>query len=370
MPFSILTTFILSFWLLLFFRKVAKKIDLVDKPSARKHHQGAIPLIGGVSIYFAMFISSLIFGERAFEEGLFYGCGAVLIVIGVLDDKFDISFKVRLLVQAGIALTMIFVADCSLENLGSIVGNLPISLPNWVAYSMTIIAVVGAINAFNMVDGIDGLLGGLACVSFGALGIMFMLEGNASLAQLCAIFIAALIPYILLNLGIPFGPRYKIFMGDAGSMLIGFSVVWLLIRASQNANTEIIRPVTALWFIALPLMDMASIMVRRMRKGHSPFKPDREHLHHICQRIGLSPAMTLLFICSLAALFAAMGIFGEIFNVSEKRMFVAFMSLFGVYFFTLNHIFRITAAIRRRLGKPPLEEEPPLHHPVTTQTAK
>ncbi|MGF1867392.1 UDP-N-acetylglucosamine--undecaprenyl-phosphate N-acetylglucosaminephosphotransferase [Enterovibrio norvegicus] len=355
MSLAILTTFLLSFVLLFVLRKVAKKIGLVDKPNERKHHKGAVPLVGGVSIYLAVLIASLIYTERNPDDLLYLFCGAVLIVIGVLDDKFDISFKVRLFVQAGISLAMIFAADLSLESLGSIAGNVPVYLPDWVSYAVTIIAVIGAINAFNMVDGIDGLLGGLASVSFGALAIMFWWGGHNVLAAHCVMMIAALVPYILLNLGIPLGQRFKIFMGDAGSMLIGFSVVWFLIRASQSDHSDTIRPVTALWFIALPLMDMATIMTRRIRKGHSPFKPDREHLHHICQRIGFSSRMTLVVICLLAASFAAIGIVGEVHQVNETVMFVGFIALFALYFTTISHIFRITTKIRQWLGKAPIE---------------
>jgi UDP-GlcNAc:undecaprenyl-phosphate GlcNAc-1-phosphate transferase len=120
------------------------------------------------------------------------------------------------------------------------------------------------------------------------LGIVFYISGNEYLATICLLIVTALIPYILLNLGFPLGRRFKIFMGDAGSMFIGFSVVWMLIRGTQEVDIIAFKPVTALWLIAIPLMDMATIMIRRMRKGHSPFKPDREHLHHICERMGLS----------------------------------------------------------------------------------
>ncbi|WP_028024890.1 UDP-N-acetylglucosamine--undecaprenyl-phosphate N-acetylglucosaminephosphotransferase [Enterovibrio calviensis] len=356
MSLAILTTFLLSFVLLFVLRKVAKKIGLVDKPNERKHHKGAVPLVGGVSIYIAVLLASLIYIDKTPDDVLYLFCGAVLIVVGVLDDKFDISFKVRLFVQAGISLAMIFVANLSLESLGSIAGNVPLFLPDWVSYAVTIIAVIGAINAFNMVDGIDGLLGGLASVSFGALAIMFWWGGQNMLAANCVMMIAALVPYILLNLGIPLGQRFRIFMGDAGSMLIGFTVVWMLIRASQVEHTDTIRPVAALWIIALPLMDMATIMVRRVRKGHSPFKPDREHLHHIFQRIGLSSRMTLVVICGLAASFAAIGILGEVHQVGETAMFIGFMALFAAYFATINHIFRITAKIRQCMGKEPLME--------------
>lgn len=91
----------------------------------------------------------------------------------------------------------------------------------------------------------------------------------------------------MMNLGI-LGRERKVFMGDAGSMMIGFAVIWLLLGASQDPLETMMRPITALWLIAVPLMDMAAIMFRRVRRGDSPLKPDREHLHHIFQRLGFT----------------------------------------------------------------------------------
>ena len=101
---------------------------------------------------------------------------------------------------------------------------------------------------------------------------------NIWVSCLYVVFIVAIIPYILMNLGI-LGRERKVFMGDAGSMMIGFTVIWLLLGASQDPSGSLMRPITALWLIAVPLMDMAAIMFRRVRRGVSPFKPDREHLH-------------------------------------------------------------------------------------------
>ncbi|MCG3880495.1 UDP-N-acetylglucosamine--undecaprenyl-phosphate N-acetylglucosaminephosphotransferase, partial [Psychrobacter sp. Ps6] len=212
---------------------------------------------------------------------------------------------------------------------------------------ITIIAVIGAINAFNMVDGIDGLLGGLASVTFTALGTVFYISGNSYLATVCLLIVTALIPYIMLNLGFPLGRRFKVFMGDAGSMFIGFSVVWMLIRGTQEPEVIAFKPVTALWLIAIPLMDMTTIMIRRIRKGHSPFKPDREHLHHICQRIGLSPLMTLFIICFMASVCAGIGIWADLSGVAESTMFIAFLILFAVYFMAISYIWRITTFIKK-----------------------
>jgi UDP-GlcNAc:undecaprenyl-phosphate GlcNAc-1-phosphate transferase len=207
--------------------------------------------------------------------------------------------------------------------------------------------VIGAINAFNMVDGIDGLLGGLALVTFAALGYMFYGAGQIELAHFCLLLMVAMLPYIMLNLGFPFGRRFKVFMGDAGSMFIGFTAIWLLIEASQDLQEVVIRPVTALWFIGLPLMDMVCIMSRRIKKGQSPFKPDREHLHHICQRVGMSPRMSLLVICLIAIMMAAVGVWSEYRKVNETVMFVSFLLVFVLYYLAISYVWRITAFMHR-----------------------
>jgi UDP-GlcNAc:undecaprenyl-phosphate GlcNAc-1-phosphate transferase len=344
---SILFVLFFSFLCLFAFRKLAKKVGLVDKPNERKLHIGQVPLIGGVSIYCTLMAALFSFFPITSSLLLYTACSTVLIVLGVLDDRFDLSFKTRLVVQAGISLAMILIGYKSLHYLGAMFTDEAFTIPTYLSYLVTIFAVIGAINAFNMVDGIDGLLGGLASVTFSALGLMFYLGGNEKLAIFCLLFVCAIVPYIMLNLGVPFGRRFKVFMGDAGSMFIGFTAIWLLIEASQGRNELVIRPVTALWFIALPLMDMVCIMTRRIRKGQSPFKPDREHLHHICQRIGLSSSQSLFVICLLASIMAGVGVLSELYNVSESLMFLSFLLTFVIYFSVIANIWRITAFLHK-----------------------
>ncbi len=338
-----------SFTALFYLRKLAKKIDLVDKPNARKLHHGSVPLVGGISICLSMLYFLFNNPNIIPNTELYAACILVLVFIGALDDKFDISFKIRFAVQAGLSVAMMVIGNIELHSLGNIFGSGDVTL-GWPGYLVTIIAVVGAINAFNMVDGIDGLLGGLSIVTFGGLGIMLAHDGQFNIAYLCLVMVVITIPYILLNLGV-FGRKRKVFMGDAGSMLIGFTVIWLLLLSSQNGTKPPLRPVTALWLIAVPLMDMAAIMIRRIRRGDSPFKPDREHLHHIFQRLGLSSLQTLALICLIATSFAAFGILGEMYNISEALMFYSFMVCFFIYAAMLNYVWRITSWLRGFLGE-------------------
>ncbi len=332
-----------------------KKIGLVDKPNARKLHDGAVPLVGGISICLVL-AQYLTFKPDTIEHSwLYLLCICTLTVIGAIDDKVDLSFKIRMGVQALLSIVMMKVAGIELHSLGDMFGLGQISL-GWLGTIITIFAVIGAINAFNMVDGIDGLLGGLSIVTLGALAYLLQVDSQHGAAYLCIVIIVAMLPYIFMNLGI-LGRERKVFMGDAGSMMIGFTVIWLLLGVSQREQTEpLMRPVTALWLIALPLMDMTAIMIRRVRRGDSPFKPDREHLHHIFQRLGLGPRQTLVAICTIALAFASFGIYGETTNVPEVVMFGLFITCFFGYAILLAYVWRITSFLRSKFNKSAKEQ--------------
>lgn len=342
--------FFSSFATLFLMRKVAKKVGLVDKPNARKLHDGAVPLVGGISISLVL-AQYLTFKPNIIEHSwLYLLCIAILTLIGAIDDKVDLSFKFRMGIQALLSIIMMKLAGIELHSLGNMFGIGEISL-GWLGSIITIFAVIGAINAFNMVDGIDGLLGGLSIVTLGALAYLLQVDSQHGAAYLCIVIIVAMLPYVFMNLGI-LGRERKVFMGDAGSMMIGFTVIWLLLGVSQTEQSEpLMRPVTALWLIALPLMDMAAIMIRRLRRGGSPFEPDREHLHHIFQRLGLGPIQTLVIICTIAIAFAAVGIYGENANIPEVIMFMLFIACFVGYATALTYIWRITSFLRSKFVK-------------------
>ena len=337
--------FVTAFFLLFFLRKLAKKINLVDRPNERKKHQGVIPLVGGISIYLTILFALWYRPDLIINADIYVLCSSVLVIMGAIDDKYDVDYRIRLVVQILISCTMIFGAGLSLKSLGGLLFGYELILGP-LGYIVTVFAVLGAINAFNMVDGIDGLLGGLTLTTFGGLAYLNYVDGQLLLARFCILMMIVVTPYIILNLGFPFGTRRKVFMGDAGSMLIGFTVIWVLLQGTQGPKAQM-YPVTALWLIAVPLMDMITIMIRRIRKGGSPFRPDREHLHHICMRAGLSPFQSLLFICSLGSVYALIGILLESFNIPELASFILFVLLFLLYIWGVNSVWRLLAWIRR-----------------------
>lgn len=338
--------FMLATFSLFFFRKLANKINLVDRPNERKKHVGVIPLAGGISIYTTLMIALWFEQNLLVNTDVYVLCSSILVMMGAIDDKYDVDYRIRLVVQIIISCAMIFAAGLSLKSLGHIFFGYEVDLGP-LGYIVTILAVLGAINAFNMVDGIDGLLGGLTIVTFGALSYIHYADGQLPLARFCLMMMIVVLPYIFLNLGFPFGVGKKVFMGDAGSMLIGFTVIWVLLQGTQGPKAQM-YPVTALWLIAIPLMDMITIMVRRIRKGHSPFKPDREHLHHICLRAGLSSRTTLFFICVLALLLVIIGIAIEAGNIPELISLILFFLVFFIYFLGVNSIWRVLSWLRKR----------------------
>ncbi|NOU51797.1 UDP-N-acetylglucosamine--undecaprenyl-phosphate N-acetylglucosaminephosphotransferase [Pseudoalteromonas sp. JBTF-M23] len=343
-----LSVFLAAFVSLFLFRKLAKVINLVDTPNERKHHVGKIPLVGGLSIFIIVF-SYLCVSPSTLSHSNLYLCSAgFLLLIGVWDDLKDLDFKLRLAIQAFTSLVMMIGGELVLTNLGYLIGPFELNI-FYIGYFLTFIAVIGAINAFNMVDGIDGLLGGMATVTFGAMSVLFLLSGHTQLLSFSLVIVIATIPYILMNIGIPFGARFKVFMGDAGSTVIGFTVVWLLIEGSQGPSRSF-DAITGLWITAVPVMDALSTIFRRLKKGQSPFKPDREHLHHILIRLGLTPRLALLAICFIAFVFATFGVISEVIGIPNYIMFWGFILVNFAYFYIMSRIWRITVRIRRRFG--------------------
>ncbi len=343
------TTFLLTLAAIFILIPVANKIGLVDKPHGRKQHVGAIPLIGGISIFSGVALTLSWFGLPMDTHWYYLLCGGAIVILGVFDDFLDLSVKLRLCAQVIIALVMMYGLQLYVGNLGNLIGTGDLKL-GYIGIPFTVVAVIAAINAFNMIDGIDGLAGMLSGVSFVSLTLMMGVGGQIEHAVLPMVLVFAIIPYLLFNLDLIGKGKGKIFMGDAGSMLIGLSVIWLLIVGSQSDSASF-RPVTALWVIAIPLMDMVAIMIRRMRKGQSPFMADREHLHHIFLRLGLNSRQALVVITSLASMLATIGVVGEYLLVPDGVMLLLFLLMFAIYSLSLQYIWRITRFIKRYKAK-------------------
>jgi UDP-GlcNAc:undecaprenyl-phosphate GlcNAc-1-phosphate transferase len=330
------TAFCFAFLAIKFFKPVAIEVGLVDKPSERKHHSGHIPLIGGISIFLAVLAASLLWLPNTLELRMYLIASAMMVFIGALDDKFDLRVRVRIIGQIIIASLMIYGVGGYISNLGNLFGFGDIVLGP-IGILFTYVAIIVVINAYNMIDGIDGLIGSLSINTFTSVAILFIMSGQTDYLSYPLILATATIPYLMFNLGLLNKGTKKIFMGDAGSMFVGLSVIWLLTMGTQGEQASF-KPVTALWICAIPLMDMLAIVVRRYKNGKSPFKPDRDHLHHILQRAGFSSRQTLVIISTIATVMSAIGLTGEYFNITESIMLVSFLAIFIIYLLIFRSI--------------------------------
>ena len=345
----IFTAFLVATILLVIMTPLAHQLGLVDFPDEkRKNHRGMVPLTGGVGIFGAVLVASFATDVWFKNGSLFFTASAFIVLLGMVDDKFDLSAKGRLVCQFGVAAIMAYSAQNYLTSLGDILG-LGIVDFGIAGYFFTLICVVGVINAFNMIDGIDGLAGGMSLIVLGSFVFMLLLSNNGQAAMGPLVVISAIVPFLAFNLSWKGFKGNKIFMGDSGSMFVGLTIVWLLVEYTQGAEAAM-RPITAVWLIGLPLMDMAAIMYRRARKGKSMLQPDKQHLHNIFMRLGLSSRRALVSILLLGSCYAAVGIIGEIFLVPEYIMFWGFVALLVAYSAIIQHIWRVLIVLRADAG--------------------
>ncbi|WP_043148458.1 UDP-N-acetylglucosamine--undecaprenyl-phosphate N-acetylglucosaminephosphotransferase [Aeromonas media] len=320
-------------------RPLSAKLQLVDLPNQRKQHVGAVPLIGGIAVCLGVYLSVFFTIPLQSSIIIMLSCAGCMMLIGAIDDAKDISPWIRLSLQALLILVLCLSTNISLHQFGDVLGVGNLTIP-FVDLLVAIVAVCAAINAYNMMDGIDGFAGSMAGISLIGLSILFT-DTMPDMAQLCLVITIALVPYLLVNLNIPPFKR-KIFLGDAGSMFLGFVIGYLVLFGSQHHELEpAFRPVTALWLIGLPLMDMVGIMIRRIRKGQSPLRPDRNHLHHILLHAGFTSreALLLIVVANLSIVF--FGIFSEQAQLPECLMMALYLLLFAVYSYCMSHAWKL-----------------------------
>lgn len=322
--------FIVTTMLIFALFPMAVTAQLVDKPNQRKLHSGEVPLIGGIAIWLGMLACLLLFKEVNLTTGYFLLASGILVAVGALDDRYKLNIWLRIVVEVVAASIMIFCANLWVGNLGNLLAVGELHLPFWFAYVFTVIAVFGIINAINMIDGVDGLA---ASTALGILVIMLLLTRNSpTLTIVGPYMIGALLAFLVFNLS--FHQRLpKVFLGDAGSKVIGLTLVWILIETAQSGSAEQrgIDSVTALYIIGLPLMDMVATTIRRLRKSKHPFHPDRSHIHHLLLDAGFSAGKTLFSLLLLSSSINIIGIILQRQGLTEALRFAIIFGLFIVY---------------------------------------
>ena len=241
-------------------RPVALAIGLVDIPGGRKAHHSRTPVIGGAAMYLGFLFGGMFLEVVPAFNSLLMGA-SLLIVVGMIDDRFELPTSVRFIAQTCAVLVMIYGAGLKLDNIGS-----PLFFDfelGTFAVPFTILVTLTVINAFNIIDGIDGLAGGVAFV---ALGFMAIFSIGSNILGVILLLMAVIAAFLICNLPIRINWQVKCFMGDAGSTFLGFSVAWLGISLSQGASGPM-SAVTGLWLVAVPIYDVFTSMLRRVAKG-------------------------------------------------------------------------------------------------------
>lgn len=265
---------------------------------------------------------------------------ALMTLFGLLDDIRPISPWLRLLFQVLAVLVMGLADDMVLKNLGNLFGSGDIVLTH-AAWLFTLFSVVGLINAINMIDGLDGLAGGQALIATGWLVLLCLHAPIIIDARLESLLVlaAAIAGFLLFNLRHPWRARASVFMGDAGRTLLGYVLAWFLIRMSQDEEMGL-DPITAVWILALPLMDTLAVMFRRMIAGHSPFTADRQHLHFLMLSNGLSEGRVVAILLLIAFGLGGFGVLTQWFGMPVYLRFYAFVGVFLLYFTITTRMFK------------------------------
>lgn len=301
----------------------ARSSGLVDTPDQRKQHDGHVPLAGGLTLFASLLAADFLYKLPPFGY-LELGLIAVVFFAGLWDDWRELSASKRLLVQLLCGCLMVVSANFVIRQVGDLLGFGPIGLALF-ALPLTALAFAGMANAYNMIDGIDGLAAMLALLPLAALAVLAHSAGHPVHSTLVAL-ILPLIVFLFFNLGPDSRWVPKMFLGDSGSNLLGFIVCGLLIYLSQGEN-RLIPPVTALWLVAVPLMDMLATMLLRVCEGHHPMRPDRRHLHHLIQDLGAGSVATRYIIAGYAVVLAITGL--ALMEVPEFVSMYLYLAVFG-----------------------------------------
>ncbi|MEO7984264.1 MAG: MraY family glycosyltransferase [Bacteroidota bacterium] len=317
-----------------------KKYNLYDRPNQRKEHAAPIPTMGGIAIIAGMMIALFLwfpFNNEVAQVSFFFSI-IVLLAVGIMDDLKDLAAKYKFIVQTGLAFLIAF----SGIRISSFDGLFGINeLPLMAQYSFTFLTIVGITNAFNLIDGIDGLAGGLGFMSLTILGLFLTLSGDVNTALVAFALVGGILAFMYYNLN-----PARIFMGDTGSLVLGFVVAVLSIRLMQ-VNVQVPNPVIThapifvLSIVFIPVFDTIRVFAIRIWKGKSPFTADKTHIHHLLTNQGFSHGFASKLICFIHAfilieVYWLRALQGELILV----IMVAFMLLATVLLKNLGLLFR------------------------------
>jgi len=325
--FIIITAFLTSLITLIIFRPLAIKFNLVDYPTERKNHIGNIPLIGGICVFLGLITSYFFFIEFDKFSSALLITASLILIHGVWDDFTNLKAKTKIAFQVFVSAIMIYVTDVKLESFGDLFGvSYPLEL-GILSIPITIIAVVALTNAINMVDGLDGLAAGIVLIAITGLICFNQTLELSSFNGILLAVASALLPFIIFNIA-PY-PKIKVFLGDGGSLFLGYILSWALIYSAENINN--FTPSSALWCVAIPLFDFFTVIIMRTLKKQSLMIARKDHIHHFLENLGFSKKLILMLIVSYGLVILLIGRFME--NNFPAISFPVFIILFLFYLF-------------------------------------
>lgn len=274
----------------------------LDVPDERKVHTAPTPRLGGIAIFMAFLLAVIVFvpiDDRV--RGLLAGA-LIMFVTGVVDDLNGITARYKLAGEVVACLTAVVVGELWVVDLGNLFGFGRILLPDWFGLPFTVFALVGVINAINLIDGLDGLAGGVSTIALVAFMLLAALHGATAVLLISAALLGALLGFLKYN----FYPA-RIFMGDAGSLTVGFVLGFLALMLTQRAESTV-SPVVPLLVLGLPIVDTLWVMGRRALHGVSPFAADRNHVHHKFLGLGFEHRFTVVLIYGISLFWSCVAV--------------------------------------------------------------
>lgn len=282
-------------------------------------HTGEVPNIGGLDIYVSVMLSYLLFdfGQIAHNQFFLIGVGAIM-VIGFIDDVLILTPTAKLLGEAFAGIALIGFGDLRITHLHGIFGIGEIGvIPS---YLISLFILIGIINSINLIDGIDGLASGLGILYCLFFAIYFHLVGSTSWSILAICMIGSLAVFFIYNV---FGKSVKIFMGDSGSLLLGYLLTAFVFRFCEQNAFHVIpevyhmnaAPAVAICVLTVPIFDTIRVCLTRIKQHRSPFMPDKNHIHHLLLKTGLNHIQTTCVLMTVSLFFIGLGILGRNWNI-------------------------------------------------------
>ena len=272
-------------------KRLARATGVIDAPNERKVHTGHVPRMGGLAMFFGCMITFLVYLE-GFEayRGIFLGM-VIIVIVGIIDDTIGLEPRLKFLGQTVAAFAAMFMSGVNIDFLGGVLGS-EFNL-GFLSWPITLVWIVGVTNAINLSDGLDGLAGGISLIAFTCFGILAYQRGDMQIFTLCLVLVGAILGFLRYNTH-----PAEVFMGDTGSLFLGYCLATFSITANFKSVTALTL-ITPVLILLVPIADTLWAIIRRIRTGRSPFSADKMHFHHKLMDTGMDHSQTVAAIYGL-----------------------------------------------------------------------